>query len=89
MKVSELDIYEVLNVLNGLSPIKIILNGTSIYNDYDADELEDGAIVYGEIFPPNEIIPKRLNYKKYMITDIHIKAIQFHRSIIEMQGEEV
>lgn len=46
MKVSELDVYDIIRALNDLSPIKIILNDEVIYNDYDSKvEIEPG--VYG------------------------------------------
>ncbi len=68
-------------------PIKIIFNGIVLYNDYDSDiEIEKG--VYGEVKTPIEVIPNRIwQFDKYIVNSINIEIVEFHHSIIDIQGE--
>lgn len=68
-------------------PVKIIFNGIVLYNDYDSDvEIEEG--VYGEVKTPTEVIPNRMwQFDKYIVNSINIEIIEFHHSIIAIQGE--
>ena len=87
MKCSELDIYDILRELDNLSPVKVILNDRVIYNDYDSKtEIEPG--ICGELLPPRHIIPSRLNFKKYIIEDIKIEIVDYHHSILILNGRE-
>lgn len=86
MKQSEITLIEAISMLKAFSPIKIILNGIVLYNDYDSEvEVEPG--VYGEVEPWQEVLMDRLwQSKDYIITDINIKIVQHHHSIISMRG---
>lgn len=77
MKQSEITLIEAISMLNAFSPIKISLNGIVLYNDYDDDEEK----------PYQEVIMDRLwQSKDYIITDINVKIVHFHHSIISMHG---
>lgn len=86
MKQSEITLIEALSMLDGFAPIKISLNGIVLYNDYDSEvEVEPG--VYGEVTPWQDVVMKRLwQSKDYIITDISVKIVQHHHSIISMRG---
>lgn len=86
MKQSEITLIEAISMLDGFAPIKISLNGIVLYNDYDSEvEVEPG--VYGEVKPWQEVISSRLwRSGDYIITDINIKVVQHHHSIISMHG---
>jgi hypothetical protein len=86
VKQSEITLIEAISMLKAFSPIKIILNGIVLYNDYDSEvEVEPG--VYGEVEPWQEVLMDRLwQSKDYIITDINIKIVQHHHSIISMRG---
>ncbi len=96
MRESEITLIETLAMLDGFAPIKISLNGIMLYNDYDSEvEVEPGVYngievksgVYGEILPWQEVVPKRLwQFKDYIITDINVKIVDYHHSIISMRG---
>ena len=65
-----------------LCPVKIIFNGIILYNDYD----NNGVI--GETATPLEVIPDRLwQFDKYIVNSINVEIIEFHHSIIAIQGE--
>ena len=83
---SELNPLQVVQRLEGLSPIKITLNGIVLYNDYDSNvEIEPG--VFGEIQSPTAMLPKRLwQIENYVVTSVNIKIVQHHHSIVEMKG---
>ncbi len=68
-------------------PIKIIFNGIVLYNDYDSEvKIEEG--VYGEVGTPIDVIPNRIwQFDKYIVNSINIEIIEFHHSIIAIQGE--
>lgn len=71
----------------GFCPIKIIFNGIVLYNDYDGGiEVEKG--VYGEVGTPIDVIPNRIwQFDKYIVNSIDIEIIEFHHSIVSIQGE--
>jgi hypothetical protein len=86
MKQSEITMIEALSMLDAFSPIKISLNGIVLYNDYDS-EIEIEPDVYGEVKPWQEVLMDRLwQSKDYIITDINIKIVHHHHSIIAMRG---
>jgi hypothetical protein len=86
MKQSEITMIEALSMLDAFSPIKISLNGIVLYNDYDS-EIEVEPDVYGEVKPWQKVLMDRLwQSKDYIITDINIKIVDFHHSIITMRG---
>ena len=69
------------------SPAKIMFNGIVLYNDYDSDiEVDNG--LYGEIDTPINVIPNRIwQFDKYIVNSIDIEIVEFHHSIVSMQGE--
>lgn len=86
MKQSEITLIEALSMLDGFAPIKISLNDIILYNDYD---WEPGAEheMRGETKPWQEVIMDRLwQAKDYVITDVNIKIVQYHHSIITLRG---
>lgn len=87
MKQSELYLFEVLNKLDSLAPIKISLNGIVLYNDYDSCVPVGDSTMYGETASWQEEIHKRLwQAKDYIITEAKVKIVQHHHSIIELRG---
>lgn len=81
MKCSEITLREAIEKTNNLSPVKIIFNGIVLYNDYD----DEGD---GECEIPLNVVPERLwQFDHYVVTSINIKIVQFHHSIIIIQGE--
>ena len=87
MKCSEITIYDAIKYIDNFCPVKIIFNNAVLYNDYDSEvEIEDG--LYGEIMPPLAVIPYRIRkFNKSIVTSINIDIVDFHHSIITMQGE--
>ena len=87
MKTSEWTLRTAIKNIETFGPIKIIFNGIVLYNDYDSEiEIEDG--VYGENRFPLDVIPNRLwQFDKYIVTSINIEVVEFHHSIVTMQGE--
>lgn len=87
MSCSELTLRRVIEKLDTFNPVKIIFNGILLYNDYDSEiELEDG--VYGETLLPITAIPDRLwRFDNYIVTSIDIEIVQYHHSIVSLQGE--
>ena len=87
MKCSEITIYDAVRYVDNFCPVKIIFNDIVLYNDYDSKvEIENG--LYGEILPPLAAIPDRIRkFKWSVVTSINIDIVQFHHSIITMQGE--
>lgn len=86
MKCSELTLRRSIEYADKFCPIKIIFNGIVLYNDYDSDiEIEDG--VWGENQLPLDVIPGRLwQFDKYLVTNINIEIVEFHHSVVSMQG---
>lgn len=88
MKCSEINLREAIEKLDTFSPVKIVFNGIVLYNDYDEDiiEIEDG--VYGENRLPIDVVPNRLwQFDNYVVTSINIEIVEFHHSVVTMQGE--
>jgi hypothetical protein len=88
MTCSEITLREAIEYVDKFCPVKIVFNGIIIYNDYDEDlpEIEDG--IYGENKPPMDVVPDRLwQFDKYVVTSINIEIVQFHHSVVTMQGE--
>ncbi len=88
MNNSEITLCEAIErIEETFAPAKITFNGIVLYNDYDSDvEIEAG--VYGETKFPSKVIPDRLwQFDKYIVTSINIKIVEFHHSIITMQGK--
>lgn len=87
MKHSELYLFDVLNKLDSLAPIKISLNGIVLYNDYDSCVQIGDSTMYGETATWQEEVPKRLwQAKEYIVTDVKVKIVEYHHSIIELRG---
>ena len=88
MTYSEISLREAIEYIEKFSPIKIVFNGIILYNDYGDDviEIEDG--VYGENKLPMDVIPDRLwQFDNYVVTSINIEVVEFHHSVITMQGK--
>lgn len=87
MKHSELYLFDILNKLDSLAPIKISLNGIVLYNDYDSCVQIGDSTMYGETATWQEEVPKRLwQAKEYIVTDVKVKIVEHHHSIIELRG---
>ena len=81
MKNSEITLREAIENVDIFCPVKIIFNGIILYNDYDGDDI-------GECDIPLNVVPSRIwQFDKYIVTGINIEIIEFHHSIISMQGE--
>jgi hypothetical protein len=89
MKVSEITLDEIIKYLQMFNPIKVMFNDLVIYNDYDSEiEVEEG--LYGEILPLVVVAPSRIkNFEKSIVTSINIDIVEFHHSIIRIQGEYI
>ena len=88
MTCSEITLREAIEKIDSFLPVKITFNGIILYNDYDENviEIEDG--VYGEIKPPMDVVADRLwQFDNYVVTSINIEIVEFHHSVITMQGE--
>ena len=80
MKCSEITLREAITNIKDFLPIKIIFNGVVLYNDYDSDK--------GESDVPLNLIPDRIwQFDKYIATSINIEIVDFHHSIITIQGK--
>lgn len=81
MKCSEITLREAIKGSDIFFPIKIIFNGIVLYNDYDGD-------ADGEMETPLNIIPERIwQFDKYIVTSMNIEIVEFHHSILTIQGE--
>lgn len=79
MKCSEITLREAITKSEDFLPVKIIFNGVVLYNDYDDNEESDA---------PLNLIPDRLwQFDKYIATSINIEIVDFHHSIVTIQGE--
>ena len=92
MKQSSRTLSEVISMLDIFAPIKIIYNNEVLYNDYDGDDiatvLKDGTEIYGEVLPPNAVIPDRIKGRENnIINSINIKIVGYHHSIITLKGK--
>ena len=87
MKCSEKTLYDAIKYVNSFCPVKIIFNDMVLCNDYDSEvEIEEG--LYGEIAPFLSVVPDRIrNFEKSIVTSIEIEIVDFHHSIVTMQGE--
>lgn len=88
MTCSEISLREAIEYVDKLCPVKITFNGIILYNDYDDDVIEIEEGVYGENKPPMDVVPDRLwQFDNYVVTSINIEIVQFHHSVVTMQGE--
>lgn len=88
MTCSEISLREAIECVDKFCPVKIVFNGIILYNDYDENMVEIENGVYGEDKPPMDVIPDRLwQYDKYVVTSINIEIVEFHHSIVTIQGE--
>lgn len=89
MKVSTITLDEIIKYLQMFNPIKVVFNDLEIFNDYDSTtEIEEG--LYGEVLPLVAVAPDRIqNFKKSIVTSINIDIVEFHHSIIRIQGEYI
>lgn len=88
MTCSEITLREAIEYVDKFCPVKIVFNGIILYNDYDenAIEIEDG--VFGEDKPPMDVVAGRLwQFDNYVVTSINVEIVEFHHSVITMQGE--
>ena len=87
MKCSELTLHQAIKRVDCFCPVKIIFNGIVLYNDYDSDiEIEDG--IFGENDAPLNVVPNRIwQFDKYIVTSVNIEIVEFHHSIVTIQGE--
>lgn len=87
MKCSEISLYDAIKYVNSFCPVKIIFNDMVLYNDYDSEvEIEDG--LYGEIMPSLAVVPERIrDFEKSVVTYVEVEIVDFHHSIVRMQGE--
>lgn len=90
-KNSQLSITDVLELIKGFGPIKIVYNNVVLYNDYDStEESKDGII--GETEPYQTAIEKRLypmlKDNNIIISSVEIKIVHFHHSIVYLTGEK-
>ena len=79
-------------MLDIFAPIKIIYDNEVLYNDHDGNDiatvLEDGTEVYGEVMPPNAVIPDRIKGRENnIINSINIEIINYHHSIVTLKGK--
>lgn len=87
MKQSGITLTKTLSMLDSFAPIKISLNGIVLYNDYDSTIQIGDSEMFGETAPWQDVVMKRLwQSKDYIITDINIKVVDLHHSIISMRG---
>lgn len=92
MKQSSRTLSEVISMLDIFAPIKIIYDNEVLYNDHDGNDiatvLEDGTEVYGEVMPPNAVIPDRIKGRENnIINSINIEIISYHHSIVTLKGK--
>jgi len=86
---SEITLREAIKAVSTFLPIKIIVNGIVLYNDYDSeiiiDQLEDGSLIFGEKNPPEDVVPNRLwQFDNYLVTDVTVGIVQHHHSIVSI-----
>ena len=81
MKCSEMTLRDAIERADVFCPIKIVFNGVVLYNDYDGD-------ADGEDKVPLNIVPERIwQFDKYIVTSMNIEIVEFHHSILTIQGE--
>lgn len=75
---SEITLREAIEYVDKFCPVKIVFNGVILYDDYDDEE--DEHIM--------DVVPDRLwQFDKYIVTSINIEIVEFHHSVITIQGE--
>ena len=91
MLISEITLEEIIKDIEVFCPIKVSFNGIVLYNDYDSDIVADevnGDKIYGELYPLSKVAPSRMrDFKDYLVTSMQIKIVDFHHSIIDIQGK--
>ena len=88
MTYSEISLREAVEYVDKFCPVKIVFNGIILYNDYDDDVIEIEEGVFGEVKPPLDVVADRLwQFEHYVVTSINIEIVQFHHSVVTMQGE--
>ena len=86
MKHSEITLSEAIQMINSFLPIKIIYNDEVIYNDFDTEVGEFGES--GETYPPNVIVPYRIEGReRNIINTVEIEIVHHHHSIVTLKGE--
>lgn len=87
MKVSELTLEEILPHINNFAPIKVTFNDIVLYNDYNSTyEIMPG--IYGEEKPLLAVVPLRIrDFNQSIVSSIDIEIVDFHHSIVKIQGE--
>ena len=87
MKASELTLAEILPRINNFAPIKVTFNDIVLYNDYDSTyEIMPG--IYGEEKPLLAVVPFRIkDFSQSVVSSIDIEIVDFHHSIIKIQGD--
>ena len=87
MTITQLTLREAIENITIFCPVKIIFNNIVLYNDFDSNvQIEDS--VYGEIDTPLNVVPNRIwQFDKYVVTSINIEVVEFHHSIVTIQGE--
>ena len=90
MKVSEITLMEALDKIQPFCPVKILFNNIELYNDFDSDRVsidENGEEIIGEDEHFLVVVPGRLwQCEDYRITSIKIDIVEFHHSIVTMEG---
>ncbi len=86
---SEITLREAIKAVSTFLPIKILVNGIVLYNDYDSeiiiDQSEDGSLIFGEKNPPEDVVPNRLwQFDNYLVTDVTVGIVQHHHSIVSI-----
>lgn len=81
MRNSEITLRDAIESADTFCPVKIVFNGVVLYNDYDGD-------ADGEDKVPLDVVQDRLwQFDKYIVTSMNIEIVEFHHSILTMQGE--
>ena len=85
---SEINLRKAIEYIDKFCPVKIVFNNITLYNDYDANVIEIEEGVWGENKPPIDVVPDRLwQFNNYVVTSINIEIVEFHHSVVTMQGE--
>lgn len=89
--ISEITFMEALKMIKDFCPCKVVFNGIELYNDYDSNRVikiaEDDGKIIGEDRPYLPVVTERLwQYDHYMVTSIKIDIVDYHHSVITMEG---
>ena len=80
MTSSNTSLRKAIEYVDKFCPVKIVFNGIVLYNDYDE--------FFGEDEPPMNVVADRLwQFDNYVVNSINIEMVEFHHSIVIMQGE--